>query len=94
MGGYVYILASHYQGTLYIGVTAHLLKRVWQHKEKITKGFTQKYSVDKLVYFEEFAHICEAIHREKRLKEWQRQGKIDLIHQVNPEWRDLYYELA
>ena len=94
MGGYVYILASHYQGTLYIGVTADLLKRVWQHKEKITKGFTKKYSVDKLVYFEEFAHISAAIHREKRLKEWQRAWKIDLICQFNPEWRDLYYKLA
>jgi putative endonuclease len=67
--GYIYILASERNGTLYIGVTSNLIKRVWEHKNKIFKGFTSKYTIDRLVYFESFGTIQEAIHREKRLKE-------------------------
>ena len=81
---YVYILTSQYNGTLYIGVTSNLIKRIWEHKNKIVKGFTSKYGVDKLVYFEEFQDITLAIHREKRLKEWKREWKLNLIEQVKP----------
>ncbi|MCX7338885.1 MAG: GIY-YIG nuclease family protein [Alphaproteobacteria bacterium] len=91
---YVYILTSQANGTLYIGVTSDLIKRVWEHKNKDTKGFTSKYGIDRLVYFEQFGRIELAIHREKRLKEWQRQWKIDLIESVNPEWRDLYDDIV
>ena len=81
---YVYILTSQYNGTLYIGVTSNLIKRIWEHKNKIVKGFASKYGVDKLVYFEEFQDITLAIHREKRLKEWKREWKLNLIEQVKP----------
>ena len=91
---YVYILASQYNGTLYIGVTSDLIKRVWQHKEKFIKGFTSSYSVDRLVYYEIFNDIHSALHREKCLKEWRRKWKLNLINKFNPKWKDLYYELA
>ena len=87
---YIYILTNKRNGTLYIGVTADLLRRVYEHKAKIVKGFTSQYNVNRLVHFEEFAHIEEAIQREKRLKEWTREWKINLIEQNNPSWRDLY----
>ncbi len=87
---YVYILASKYNGTLYIGVTSDIIKRVWEHKNKIIKGFTAKYFVDKLVYFEQYTEALEAIKREKRLKEWPRKCKLDLINKCNAEWVDLY----
>jgi putative endonuclease len=74
------------------GVTSNLIKRVWQHKNKVIKGFTSKYHVDKLVYFEEFQEIILAIHREKRLKEWKRDWKMNLIERSNPQWIDLYSE--
>ena len=90
---YVYILASQKNGTLYIGVTNNLLRRVWEHKNKITGGFTKKYSVDKLVYFETTNDINEAITREKVLKHWTRAWKVDLIERENPEWKDLYEEM-
>ena len=91
---YVYILTSQYNGTLYIGVTSNLIKRIWEHKNKIVKGFASKYGVDKLVYFEEFQDITLAIHREKRLKEWKREWKLNLIEQANPQWFDLYSEIT
>jgi len=89
---YVYILASKRNGTLYIGVTNSLLKRTEQHKNKEIAGFTKKYNVDKLVYFEIYGEISQAIAREKQLKVWQRQWKIELIEKDNPSWRDLYYD--
>lgn len=87
---YVYILASKKNGTLYIGVTTDLKKRVWQHKNKEIEGFTKKYGVDKLVYFEPYDEYWEAANREKRLKKWNRSWKIELIEMQNPDWNDLY----
>ena len=87
---YVYILASKRNGTLYVGVTSNLVKRVWEHKNKIVKGFTEKYNVDLLVYFEEYDNPAEAIKREKNIKAWRRNWKLQLIEKDNPDWRDLY----
>lgn len=91
---YVYILASKRNGTLYIGITNDLIKRVWQHKNKLVDGFTKKYGVDKLVYFEDTSDVMSAIAREKQLKNWHRQWKINLIQSKNPEWRDLYQDIV
>lgn len=91
--GYVYILTNQPNGTLYIGVTSDLRKRIWQHKNKHADGFTAKYHLDKLVYYEIFEDIESAIYREKRLKEWQRKWKISLIQKMNPLWKDLYAEI-
>ncbi|KTD11234.1 GIY-YIG nuclease family protein [Legionella jamestowniensis] len=91
---YVYILASKYNGTLYIGLTSDLIRRVWEHKNKFVPGFTQKYNVTNLVYYEMFNDISLSAAREKRLKEWKRQWKIDLIQKNNPEWKDLYHEIV
>jgi len=93
MASYVYILASRINGTLYIGVTSDLVKRVYQHKEKTFEGFTSKYNVNRLVYFEIYEDITEAIAREKRLKHWRRSWKLELIERVNPQWADLYEQL-
>lgn len=90
---YVYILASRYKGTLYIGVSSDLIKRVYEHKHKLITGFTADYGVDKLVYFEESNDILSAISREKQLKKWKRDWKINLIEVDNPRWLDLYYGL-
>ncbi|WP_395058800.1 GIY-YIG nuclease family protein [Flavobacterium sp.] len=86
---YIYILASQKNGTLYIGVTNDLEKRILEHKQKINEGFTSKYDVNKLVYFESFQFINDAILREKRLKKWNRQWKINLIEEENKDWKDL-----
>lgn len=86
---YIYILASQKNGTLYIGVTNDLERRVLEHKQKINEGFTSKYDVTRLVYFESFQYINDAILREKRLKKWNRQWKINLIEEENKEWNDL-----
>jgi putative endonuclease len=86
---YVYILASQKNGTLYIGVTNDLETRVLQHKQKINEGFTSKYDLNHLVYFESFQYIAEAIKREKQLKKWNRQWKINLIEEENIDWKDL-----
>jgi len=91
--GYVYILASQRNGTIYIGVTSDLVKRIYEHKNHLAKGFTDKYNVDKLVYYEQFDDIYSAISREKQLKPWKRKWKLDLIEKDNPEWRDLYNEI-
>ena len=91
---YVYILASKRNGTLYIGVTNDLVKRVHEHKNGMIEGFTKKYGVHMLVYYEQTNDSYSAIEREKRLKRWKRQWKIDLIQKSNPEWRDLYYDLT
>jgi putative endonuclease len=86
---YVYILASKKNGTLYIGVTNDLETRVLQHKQKINEGFTSKYEVSSIVYFETFQYIDDAIRREKQLKKWNRQWKINLIEEENKNWLDL-----
>jgi len=90
---YVYILASKRNGTLYVGVTDNLIKRVWQHKEDLIESFTKKYSVKMLVYYEIHQDIEEAIKREKQIKGWKRQWKIELIEKENSEWKDLYDDL-
>jgi putative endonuclease len=87
---YVYILCSKRNGSLYIGITNDLNKRIQEHRAKLIPGFTAKYSINRLVYFEIFDSAITAIHREKCLKEWQRAWKIQLIEKVNPEWKDLY----
>ena len=89
----VYLLASKRNGTLYIGVTSNLLQRVWQHKNKPVKGFTERYHVHSLVWFEVHETMESAIAREKAIKKWKRAWKIKLIEKMNPEWRDLYDSL-
>lgn len=88
--GFVYILASKENGTLYVGVTADLEHRIWQHKNGEGSAFTKKYKVDKLVYYEELETMTHAIKREKNLKVWKRDWKIRLIAKNNPHWDDLY----
>ena len=91
---YVYIMASKRNGTLYIGVTNNLARRVFQHKNDFIEGFTKKYGIHMLVYYEECHDIESAIQRERRMKKWNRQWKIKRIEQQNPEWRDLYEEVV
>jgi putative endonuclease len=91
---YVYILASKIGGTLYIGVTNDLIRRVAEHKSKVIESFTEKYDVARLVYFEQFDDPENAIKRERRLKKWNRTWKVRLIEQHNPNWDDLYHEIA
>jgi putative endonuclease len=90
---YVYILTSKHNTVLYTGATSDLRQRIEQHKAKLVDGFTKRYNVDKLVYYEEFDDIVNAIEREKQIKAGSRQKKLDLIKRKNPEWRDLYEEL-
>jgi putative endonuclease len=91
--GYVYILTNKPNGTLYIGVTSDLIKRIYEHKEKLADGFTKQYGLDLLVYYEIHDSIEAAILREKQMKEWKREWKIKRIEEHNPTWRDLYPEL-
>jgi putative endonuclease len=91
---YVYLLASKKNGTLYIGVTNNLVRRVWEHKNNFIEGFTQKYNVHKLVYYEIASDINSAITREKQMKKWRRQWKVELIEEGNSEWKDLYDSLV
>ncbi|NPU13211.1 GIY-YIG nuclease family protein [Bradyrhizobium sp. 83002] len=91
---YVYILASHIGGTLYIGVTNDPVRRVAEHRSNLSDSFTKRYGVTRLVYFEVFEQIEQAIHREKRLKKWQRDWKISLIEKDSPDWNDLYPQIA
>jgi putative endonuclease len=91
---YVYILASGRYGTLYIGVTSDLIKRIWQHREGLAEGFTKRHQVKYLVWYEVHGDIMAAITREKQLKEWRRAWKLELIHEHNPLWRDLYLDLV
>jgi putative endonuclease len=91
---WVYILASKLGGTLYIGVTSNLVKRVYEHRTEVVAGFTKEYGVHRLVYFEQHADIEAAIRREKRLKKWNRVWKIRLIEEANPNWDDLYPQIA
>jgi putative endonuclease len=90
---YVYILASRRNGTLYIGVTNDLVRRVHDHKNNSIDGFTKKHGVRVLVYYESYKDVHDAFTREKRMKKWKRQWKIDLIESVNPDWKDLYTQI-
>jgi putative endonuclease len=94
MSYWVYILASKRNGTLYVGVTNDLVRRVWEHKNDFVEGFTKKYGVHLLVYFEQAASPDAAIEREKQLKKWNRSWKLELIEKENPEWRDLYADIV
>ena len=92
-GGFVYILASQRNGTLYIGVTNDLVHRVYEHRSGEIAGFTQRYGATCLVYFERHEEIAPAIAREKQLKNWKRRWKLDLIEHANPDWADLWPEI-
>ena len=90
---YLYILANKKNGVLYIGVTSNIIQRVYQHKNSLVDGFTNKYHVTQLVYFEETEDVNEALKREKRLKKWNRAWKVELIEKTNPYWEDLYLSI-
>ncbi len=91
---FVYVLASARNGTLYVGVTSDLARRIWEHKIKAIKGFTSKYGVDRLVHFEAYDNAEAAISREKALKKWKRAWKLELIEKANPDWEDLYERIS
>ncbi len=91
---FVYLLSSKPYGTLYIGVTNDLVRRVWEHKNKVARGFTEKHGVVRLIYFEQIDGPIEAITREKQLKKWRRSWKVELIEKSNPDWHDLYPGIA
>ncbi len=91
---YVYIMASRRNGTLYIGVTTDLVRRVWEHKNGVIQGFTKRYHVHHLVYYEHYEDYWAAAEREKRLKDWKRKWKLELIEKLNPDWNDLYYDVT
>ena len=93
MSGYTYILFNKKNGTLYVGVTSNLIRRIYEHKNKLVDGFTKKYGVDKLAYYEIYDDITLAIEREKQLKGLLRKKKLELIEINNPEWLDLYYSI-
>ena len=90
----VYILASKRNGTLYIGVTSDLIKRIWEHRNNMVEGFTRRYDVHRLVWYELHESMESAIKREKRLKEWKRKWKLELIENENPNWDDLYHTIV
>ena len=90
----VYLLANRLSGTLYIGVTSDLPKRIWEHKNKVKSGFAAKYNLSRLVYYELYQDMQQAISREKRLKAGTRKTKVDLIESANPEWKDLYPDIC
>ena len=92
-GGYVYIMTNRPNGTLYIGVTSDLIQRAYQHREGLVQGFTKRYGLKRLVYFEQYDDIRDAIQREKNMKHWPRAWKVRLILKSNPTWRDLFEEL-
>jgi putative endonuclease len=91
---FVYILASRRNGTLYVGSTTDLVQRIWEHKNKVIVGFTAKYNVTQLVYYELHEDIMEAARRERRLKNWCRKWKLNIIENFNPAWKDLYNEIC
>jgi putative endonuclease len=93
-GYFVYILASKTGGTLYVGVTNNIVRRVFEHKSNVVDGFTKQYGIHRLVYFEQFDDIENAIRRERRIKKWNRNWKIRLIEELNPNWDDLYPNIA
>jgi putative endonuclease len=86
----VYILASKRNGTLYVGVTSDLVKRIWEHKNNVVEGFSKRYNVHRLVWYEIHENMESAINREKQMKEWKRKWKLELIEESNPDWQDLY----
>jgi len=90
---FVYILASTKNGTVYVGITSDLKNRVWEHKQGKYEGFTKKYNVKNLVYYESYGEVGMAIYREKQLKKWKREWKIRIIEETNPSWRDLFNEI-
>ena len=94
MGAWLYILASKPGGTLYVGVTNDLIRRVFEHRQGLVEGFTKRHNVKMLVYYERHETVPLAIQREKNIKHWSREWKIDLIVSLNPEWRDLYAEIC
>jgi putative endonuclease len=89
----IYILSNKPNGTLYIGVTSNLIQRIWQHKNDLVEGFSKRYATHSLVYYEQYKDIYTAISREKQLKKWKRQWKIDLIEKENTGWLDLWHEI-
>ena len=91
---YVYFVANTHNNVLYVGVTSNLIRRIYEHKNKFVKGFTQKYNVDRLVYYEQCHSIVAAIEREKQIKGWSRKKKNDLVNGFNPEWSDLYQSIC
>ncbi len=91
---YVYILTNKTNKVLYVGITNNLVRRIYEHKIKAVKGFTQKYNVNKLVYYDSTSDVIAAIAREKQIKGWLRQKKNDLINEFNPSWRDLYHDIC
>jgi putative endonuclease len=91
---FVYILASEVYGTLYVGVTANLVRRVWEHREGLVEGFTKEYGVKRLVWYEQHTDIQSAIRREKQIKKWNRAWKIAMIQKSNPGWLDLYVDFC
>ena len=90
----LYILSSQRNGTLYIGVTSHLVKRIWEHKNDLVEGFTRQYGCHTLVYFEQYEDMTNAIQREKQMKKWNKAWKIGLIEKQNPNWQDLWPEIS
>jgi len=93
-GGWVYIMTNRPNGTLYVGVTSNLARRAWEHRESMIDGFTKRYGLKQLVYYEAYEDIRSAIQRESNIKHWPRRWKIRLILEMNPQWRDLYETLA
>ena len=91
---YIYILSNKYNNVLYIGITNNLVRRVYEHKNKLAEGFTKRYNVNKLVYYEVTSDAEVAINREKQLKRWRREKKDNLINSINPKWNDLYEEIC
>jgi putative endonuclease len=93
-GGWVYIVTNRPNGTLYVGVTSNLPRRIWEHREGVVEGFTRRYRLKRLVYVERYEDIASAIQRETNLKHWPRAWKVNLILASNPEWADLYDQIA
>ncbi len=91
---YIYLLTNKHGNVLYTGVTNDLIRRIYEHKNKLQKGFTQKYNVDRLVYYEMYSDITDAIAREKQIKGWSRKKKNELVEQLNPKWKDLYEDIC
>nr|WP_294506948.1 GIY-YIG nuclease family protein [uncultured Rhodopila sp.] len=89
-GGYVYIMSNRKHGTLYVGVTADIVRRAWEHRTGYVDGFTRRYGLERLIWFERHEEIVPAIRREKNIKDWPRAWKVRLIEKMNPEWEDLY----
>jgi putative endonuclease len=91
---YVYILAKERNSTFYMGITSDLIKRAWEHKNEVVDGFTKRYAIKKLVYYETFDNAENAILREKQLKKWNRPWKMRIIEEMNPDWKDLYEDIC